>query len=1281
MNKGLLLAAGLVVTGAVSIDAQRLRNDYVTWPSSPLLYNYVNAWVKGEPIKVTWNDNGEQTEWEDEEFFISRVKLKPYIRNSATQIYDIAKEKDKNLLFWVPIGYADLSGVKTNALPNGIYDSEVFSMWPYVTHYGNWTSSYGWVPGGFADAAHKHGTAVSGVASIPNAALSGSWLNCVTEMGNLSDSEDAVAKLGDFLYYHGVDGLGYNSEYQVEVSVQNRLNDMHAMLMKYMKGTRNCQKFENPWYAAVTNEGNNDFWSSLDYRNTNAFGDKNNPRTIYFINYGWSQLLSYTDRTNAIMERDPRDIYMGMDMQGGAKFKDEWTKHLTMDYSIGLWGAHDFNYLFGPRTDAGSNNKSRQEYYQKRLEQWFTNGNRNPANRIDVCETMELYPSDHWFGMSAFMSARSSLGWDLSSEPFITFFNLGNGTFFNWKGERCYDNEWYNLGIQDYMPTWRFWWANELLGKTPDKVSVNGLKAEFTWDEAYFGGSSLRIQGDAEDEYLHLFKTCFDLKTGDQITVRYKLLNGKSDVNLILTAEGNESAPLNEDNLSVMTTSTPADDGTWVTKTFSVGGDNSSLANTIALVGLHFRNADKLDLCLGEFSICRGATVTPQAPVVTKTRLFCNNMSGVDGKIVFKMQNEKPAGEPVYNLDVNASMYKLYAQYEGGDEQFVGATTSWAGLCYAAKPDVAGASAVRLGVSAVSVDTNSESSISWGEYMPLPPYDITDGVEIDKKVIKPNEEFTLKYTDPRHAAGTWTIYSSDGHKVISSTENTVSYTCPGINETGIYDVVINEGTPTQTAYKYLVQVSANDKGSLPEIRSLTVNDRIVDKNSEVTFDVGDKFNLGYTGRSANGQVSRGLCINSNFVGAPLKKLGLTGGASSFTIAAWIKLDCPAGSSCGLSIENRADNWPRNNWGYFWMDIAGTDGSTAYGTQLEAGGIESYTFRTTTSSIKYNFTNSMIRPGMWTHIAVSLDWTNAGFKSEFYINGIKQTPVAVECTDGDPVATDDIYFNVPNKSQFTDDMWFSFGGGRGSQANYNDGTVDDIVVWKGAMKAEEVQQVMAGLDRNNLPSRVIAYWDIEDKADNNNVFASVGSKAGVPLSNFVIGENSRGMNDHIPAEPLYSSGTPFIDGTGYNVVTTPTWIVRNLAKVTNAEGDDKSGSAEVSFSKGGDYAVQLSLDNSYGSHTASYPVFNITGKEGGISDIVGNDKMNVYTVDGILFVEFASEGEYTVSVHDISGRLAGRSTRRVLAGDNMSISLSKGGIYVVSVEKDNQNMRTIKVLNK
>lgn len=1274
---------------AVNMDAQRLRSDYVKWPSSQLLYSYVNAWVKGEPLTSTWNEDGVQIEWEDEEFFISRVKLKPYITNSATQVYDIARDKDKNLLFWVPIGYDNLNGVKTNALPNGMYDSEVFSMWPYVTHYGNWTSPYGWVPGGFADAAHKHGTAVSGVASIPNATLSGKWLTCITEMGNMSDSEEAVKKLGDFLYYHGVDGLGYNSEYRVpgSITVQTRLNTLHASLMKYMTGERNCVKFENPWYNAVTNAGNNEFWSSLADWNCNAFGDKDNPQTIYFINYGWSQLLDYTDRTLAKMGRDPRDLYMGMDMQGGAKFKEEWPSHLTMDYSIGLWGAHDFNYLFGPRTGEGSSDRQKQEGYQKRLEQWFTNGNRNPADRIDVRQTMQLSPSDDWFGMSPFLSARSSLGWDLSAEPFITYFNLGNGTFFNWKGERCNDNEWYNIGVQDYMPTWRFWWATELLGNTPDKVAADGLKASFTWDDAYVGGSCLRIQGTSDEEYLHLFKTQYELREGDVITVRYKLLEGKADLNLILTAEGDESTPLNEEHLGVLTTATVADNGAWVSKTFRLSGANASLARTIALVGLHFSNAENLDLCLGEFSIRRGATPTPQTPVVRMSKVLCNNMSGVDGKIIFRMPNDKPAGEPVYNLDVNASMYKLYAQYEGGAAQFMGTTTSWAGLVYAAKPDVEGAAKVRFGVSAVSVDTDSESDIAWGEYMSAPSYVTTEGVEIDKKIIKPGEEFTVKYTDPRHAPATWAVYSSEGRKVIASEGNCVVYTCPGLDAVGVYDLVINEGTAGETAYPYLIQVSAEDKGALPEIRSLTVNGTAADNGAGVEFKVGETFSLGYTGRKADGEVSQGVRINGSFVGAPVKELGLTGGATSFSFAAWVKFDYPAGSSCGLSIENRADKWPINHWGFFWMNLAGTNGSTAYGRSVPAGGVESYTFRTATNELKYNFTNSVIPPGVWTHVAFTFDWADSGFKSEFYINGVKQTPVAVECTAGTPTATEDTYIDVDNKSQLGEKMWLTLGGGRGEQANYNDGTVDDVVVWQGAMTAEEVRRVMAGLDKSDMPSQVMAYWDMEEAAPDGKTFAATGSKAGAPLCNFVIGDdpddtsvNTAVAQIHVPAEAVYAPGSPFIKGSGYKVTTTPTWTMRNLGTVSDASGNDVAGKAEVSFQRGGDYTVRLSLDNTYGSHEMDYPVFSIADSGSGITDVNGeaDDAIDVHAVNGMLFLEFAADGDYNVSVYDTMGRLVGRDSRSILASEKMSIRLGSPGIYIVSVTRNGTSVRNIKV---
>ena len=131
---------------------------------------------------------------------------------------------------------------------------------------------------------------------------------------------------------------------------------------------------------------------------------------------------------------------------------------------------------------------------------------------------------------------------------------------------------------------------------------ANGLDAQFTWDDAYVGGSCLRIFGSSANEYLHLFKTEFGLKTNDVITVRYKLVNGQTDVNLILSAKGNETEILRESNLKVISVSDKADDEVWVEKTFKVSGTLIALNNKeIAMIGLHFTNAENLELYLGEF--------------------------------------------------------------------------------------------------------------------------------------------------------------------------------------------------------------------------------------------------------------------------------------------------------------------------------------------------------------------------------------------------------------------------------------------------------------------------------------------------------------------------------------------------------------------------------------------------------------------------------------------------------------------------------------------------------
>ena len=263
--------------------AQQLHKDYITWPASAYLHNYVTNWTKGQELTKTWGDNGTQKEWEDEEFFTSRVKIKPYITNTATQIKAYAN--NKRLLFWVPVGDTNRNGVNTNSLPNGIFDSEVFSTWSYVDHYGVWTSPFGWVPGGFADAAHKHGTAVSGVASIPNAGISATWNTCLSSLA-VSYKSDA-SKLGDFLAYHGVDGLGYNSEFSSGSTLISNLNQMHGKLTTYMRNTKGNTKFENPWYTGTNDNGSIDFTSALTSRNTGIFGTNAEPRTSLFVNYEW----------------------------------------------------------------------------------------------------------------------------------------------------------------------------------------------------------------------------------------------------------------------------------------------------------------------------------------------------------------------------------------------------------------------------------------------------------------------------------------------------------------------------------------------------------------------------------------------------------------------------------------------------------------------------------------------------------------------------------------------------------------------------------------------------------------------------------------------------------------------------------------------------------------------------------------------------------------------------------------------------------------------------------
>lgn len=1262
-----LLLTGLALF-SLTATAQQLQTGDILWPNSQKLYQYVKGWVPGQAIKIAGatdpnpSDNG--VEFEDENFFISRVRLKPLFRNQATQVNgSLTVENDKKLVNWVPVNKADDG--HTDALPNGLFDSEVFSNWSYVTHWGDWISPHGWVPAALSDAAHKHGVLVSGVASIPYGSIGNEWREALTGLAGFTNS-DLEEKLARFLYFHGVDGLGYNSEFSgLSGNNLTKLQNVHKYVMDWM--SKKDTRFENIWYDGTNDNGSIQFDNGLTANNDGNFSGAS-----LFLNYNWQNILQRSVSYAQSISKDPLDLYAGHNMQGGQPGYNNWTRLAQYPISIGLWGAHNTNMLWAQRSANGSAPATMQDTYQKRNEQWFTNGVRNPVKKMEIYDRAKFSPDIDWFGMSVYMSARSSLCWNLDEEPFITCFNLGNGTFLNWEGERQNNNEWYNLGVQDYMPTWRWWFTTGFLGKDAKDVPETGLDAQFTWNDAWLGGSCLNIFGSTKDEYLHLFKTKFDIKSGDVITVRYKLLGGKANARLVFSIEGDEATPIEYD---LFDTSRAVDDE-WIEYTLTVGNRDDIANSTIAMIALGFDDAEDLNLYLGEISIVRNAVVTPDQPEIKLARILRNNYHGVDAKLVFNMKNSKEAnGEPCYNLDVNTSLFKLYAQVNG-ETRLMGITSSWAGLYFSIP--AGNASSVKLGVSAVSTDLKSESPITWTEDLTLGSREISNDVVVSQNVIKPGEEFTVGYLDQEHAPATWEISDAYTGEVVKSESGVTKVEFNnGIEKVGPYNVKVTEADGGVRTFNWLVQITENSTGAMPKIYDVTINGQ----DEPVKIEVGNTLDVAYTGRDADGSATRAISAEEVWVGGNMGETGLTLG-DSFTVSSWINYSFVdvAGSSCLFSIEDRTMAWPQNNWGWFWSNI-NADGS-----------IGSFTLRTSytggSAEIKYSFPDTRIPLDLWTHIAIVFEYnSNTELRVKLYVNGIQQEGTW-SCASGSQVrneqngGTND-YCTYPN-GVFRPEasMWFSFFGGRGSNSIPGNGMVDEMQIWNKALTSEEVVASMSQ-SRDNIPENLLCYWDFESNDDiiaESNSFRSVGKNKEATASNFaLVAAESEGQAVQTPQSPMFVAGNPFLTGNGYSITTVPTWSGRR-ATVTEASGNGVEGSAKVVYSKEGEYTLTLTLSNDYGSDTRDYPLVTVVDPAG-VGEIVADNDMRTYTIDDVLYVAFGSDGNYDVSVYSMRGDIVAKRSESMIAGQTMKITLGAPGVYVVRIVKDRKEVKSFKVLRK
>lgn len=1372
----------VAVLTAMGAQAQSYRDGYVNWGGgSENLSSQLS----------TWTNNGQINE--DDNFFISRVKPHARFRNVATQVrQNLTESNDKKLIAWVPI-----NNTLNNALPDGVFDSECFTMWSYVTHWGNWTAPVSRIPGGFLDVAHKNGVAVSGVASIPYGSLTGSsWSNALTEYSKLDANQ-----LAKFYRFYGINGMGYNSEFAGGQSFIKNLRTMHANLVKAAR--QNDPIFENFWYDGTNDNSIITFDHGLGAHNKETFGDKDNVRTSLFFNYNWNSttLLSISvNYAQSTLGRSPLDLYAGVNMQGNEPANNNWPLLQNYPISIGLWGAHSNNMFWESRGEKGSDPAIKQNTYMQRIERWFTGGTRNPANCPEVISSNKYNADNFKFhGMSSFMTARSALSWDLSEEPFITYFNIGNGKFFNYQGVRQHNGEWYNISAQDYLPTWHFWFASNLLGRTAADVPANGLDAHYTWDDAYLGGSTLMITGSTSNEYLHLFKTDYALKTGDVITFRYKLNKGQGNINLVLTAKGDESTAINENAYNVMDSQLLADEDVWETRTFTVGADLNG--KSLALVALHFENTAGLELVLGEFSIVRGTSATPAMPTLAVAKTLSYNRGGVDAKLVWNMPHNVVKGEPCYNIDVKTSFFKVYAQQEGQQPILMGICTSWADLIYNVPVDVNAANAkVRYGVSAVSLDHKSESPIAWSQYQTLTDYTYDENVQIDKTVIKPGESFTIGYVDPKHAPANWKIVSTNGSVLYAATNVHDFTVSEGLSEIGSYNLIVEEVaqgggssvdpslysikmtdanvyvstneftdpsgptyatsaepeyfelTPSGAGYtikssttgKYIgysgaskdwlcsgsadvwrinntngqattiyrasvskglgcdsktagqgvftdktghqwivshpqtssavatrtfnsfIQVSGESVGALPQIYTFTANGEEADievaKDEEVT--------LRYTGRQADGAGSQGVDLQEERFGATAADLGVVG-QKSFSVGFWLKInELATGETQLFSIANKLDSWPKTDWGWIWVNMD------------ETGSIGSFTFRGTDASsnneLKYRFDETKIPVGNWVHIGFAFDYNASGnFKGHFFVNGIEQKATDVSRTSSISGSPDANGYHQKVYSITNGQVMAIAGSAFGR--NGIKGAVDNVIVWDGVATEATMKAAMGDIDPKNLGSNVIAYWDLDSEQGNDFTFTSVGQKQIPAGCHSYEATGGEGQGNFHWIKSAYTSGCPFVKGSAFPVVTTPSWKYKK-ALMTEAEGNNgQAGSAKIAWKQSGEYNVTLTLSNSLGSDTKTFSVITVTGTEG-IQQTAAN-QMRSYVVGDQAVLDFAEAGQYDVLVSDIAGQTVASRSAQISGSEKMYITLRQPGTYVVRITRNGQNLPGIKLLRK
>ena len=1261
-----LLAAALV--GCLAATAQRIpehsydfekveaTDTQIDWDD---FYKFFDSWQPGTPP-----DGLSRL---DDEFFISRQRPLSRITDGDYQV-QAGVPVERKMLLWTPL---DDPTTTWKSLPRYSFEGDNFSMWQYINCHGNWSAPWLRVSAGISDAAAKNGVTVGCVMSVPfdtNVLLGNGDTYSHTFAKLTEKNADGTfknsLKLARLMKYYGINGMGVNSEFRSNSSTMKQIQEFFADVHK--KAESIGWKFELQWYDLTGDDGSMYADYGLGLQNQNMFGKGDNIVTDQlFANYNWTEsTLKSSVKTARSLDRDSYDYYAGFDIQGRAYKNNYWSTLAKYPISVGFWGAHAQNLMHESATDDGTSDVAIQKAYLLKQELTFSGGNRNPGMLPKWRTDCSLSNTDlkTFHGLAALLTAKSTI----QNVPFVTRFNLGNGLKFYKDGQVAFDTKWYNLTLQDYLPTWRFWITNR--SDEVNKMSLlTSIKAELSWDDAYTGGSSLRLYGSTNFSRVKLFKTMLATQPTYELSVTYKLKKNTESHAKLFVALKNSLTDYKE-----IAIPDAENTGEWTTFTTTLDKLGLQPNDSVAMIGIALENTPAgYQMNVGELALRNPAqtfaTVKPEIKEIKVLRGKCNS---VDFKMRYASKEES-GDEKTYNDEVGTWYYEIYFQQKGEEPRLLTSTESWAAYVIGAPLVQNGERNCRFGVRAVSPDGQKGSDIAWSDYREVAYDTPITTVSIDRTIIKPGEEFRIDFDDKlMPAAKSWEIVNPVDNKVMAKAENATSITAT-IDKEGVYDVVVTDHDGNVIATRALVKVTPEATGAMPKINSLTA------AKSQLT--ASEPVDYTYTSRSADGSVSRALTITDpDMLAIP----AATQKGLQYSIAMWFKADKWTHDKDGTNLIQKntiADKWPYNNWGDLWVQVRP---ELTIGDSKRVHPANEISFNTLGWSDNNNANDEMISdgysvtPGVWNHIVVTQD---ASKTQKMYLNGrLVAGPTKFEgSTRRETLGW------LDNRIDINADADIHIGGGGSYKSAFN-GAVDEVQVWSKALTDDEVLRAMKGYADDEVPDGLMGYYTFEE-TDADGKFPNHGKMQGCAACVVRIqdasGENTNTAQYVQQTADNSQPGYPGITGS-IDVHTDAAW---NLGATGDASIVKEEGNvATVAYSFGGKKTVVLTLSNIWGTDSiAKAEIVEVDGPADGI-DAASADRFAVYPnpfVESVNF-RFAEAGDYTINVLTEGGALMQTSMVKAAAGDVANVTVTgASGLYVVQVIKNGRLYKAVKVVKR